>query len=298
MLLQTFLDYLRYERNASQRTQNEYRDDLIAFRTYFKGLGSDITWQTVDADIIRGWMVDMMEKGRKASSVQRRLSAVKSCYRFLLSRGLVEKDPARALTPPKKERPLPTFVQDDEMDTLLDVSQAFDNSFKGQRDRLIVTMFYETGLRLSELIGMDVQDVDFISHNIRVRHGKGNKQRVVPFGEELAGLMRSYLDRRAEQQAATGTQEPAFFLAREGKRISPRAVQRMVSEKLGMVTFQQKRSPHVLRHSFATTMLNHDADLESVKELLGHSRLQTTEIYTHITFEELKKVYQDAHPRA
>lgn len=298
MLLQTFLDYLRYERNASQRTQNEYRDDLMAFRAYFQGLDGEITWQTVDTDIIRGWVVDMMEKGHKASSVQRRLSAVKSCYRFLHSRGLVENNPARALTPPKKERPLPSFMQEDEMDTLLDTSRAFNDTFKGQRDRLIVTMFYETGLRLSELIGVDVQDIDFITRNLKVRHGKGQKQRIVPFGEELTHLMYAYLDRRTKLQTATGTSETALFLTREGKRISPRTVQRMVSEKLGLVTFQQKRSPHVLRHSFATSMLNHDADLESVKELLGHSKLQTTEIYTHITFEELKKVYQDAHPRA
>ena len=298
MLLQTFLDYLRFERNASQRTQNEYRDDLIAFRKFFKELDSTMTWQTVDADVIREWIVNMMERGHKASSVQRRLSAVKSCYRFLLSRGLVEKNPSRALTAPKKERPLPAFVQEDEMNRLLDSEQAFDQNFQGQRNRLIIAMFYETGLRLSELVGLDLQDIDNTARMLKVRHGKGNKQRIVPFGDELLHLIYIYISERKRQQAVKATDTQALFLSRDGRRISPQAVQRIVKQKLGLVTFQKKRSPHVLRHSFATSMLNHQANLESVKELLGHSKLQTTEIYTHITFEELKKAYHDAHPRA
>lgn len=257
-----------------------------------------MTWQTVDADVIREWIVNMMERGHKASSVQRRLSAVKSCYRFLLSRGLVEKNPSRALTAPKKERPLPAFVQEDEMNRLLDSEQAFDQNFQGQRNRLIIAMFYETGLRLSELVGLDLQDIDNTARMLKVRHGKGNKQRIVPFGDELLHLIYIYISERKRQQAVKATDTQALFLSRDGRRISPQAVQRIVKQKLGLVTFQKKRSPHVLRHSFATSMLNHQANLESVKELLGHSKLQTTEIYTHITFEELKKAYHDAHPRA
>jgi integrase/recombinase XerC len=296
MLLNAFLDYLRYERNVSDRTISGYRDDLEAFESFFKELDSDFSWETVDADVCREWMVAMMERGNKASSVQRRLSALRSCYRFLTARGLVAHNPARNLTSPKKERVLPAFIREDEMNRLLDDEDMFEDSFQGRRDHLIIAMFYETGLRLSELVGLNVEDVHTHSQQVKVT-GKGDKQRVVPFGHELLHLINIYIGERS-MLPTVGKSEGPFFVTPQGKRLTPAWVRNMVKAKLGLVTTQQKRSPHVLRHTFATAMLNHEADLESVKELLGHEKLSTTEVYTHTTFEELKKAYRDAHPRA
>ncbi|MBP5772105.1 MAG: tyrosine recombinase XerC [Bacteroidaceae bacterium] len=296
-LSETYLDYLRYERNASPRTVEEYRDDLMAFELFFKGLDNSLTWQTVDADVIREWVLSMMERGNKATTVQRRLSALRSCYKHLLQRGLVEQDPAHNVTAPKKERVLPAFVREDEMDRLLDTEGMFKDSFEGRRNHLIVAMLYETGLRLGELVNLDIRDVNVSARTVKVT-GKGNKQRIVPFGDELLHLIYIYMEERAALAADINRDEQAFFLSRKGMRIGAAAVRVMIKEKLGLVTTQRKRSPHVLRHTFATSMLNHGANLESVKELLGHEKLSTTEIYTHTTFEELKKVYSEAHPRA
>ena len=294
MLLKAFVDYLRYERAASERTVAEYEADLKAFESFYKGLGDDLSWETIDADIAREWMVEMMERGLKATSVNRRLSALRSFYRFLYRRGYVDHDPAHLLTAPKAEKRLPAFVREQEMDRLLDGTGMFEDSFAGRRDHLIIAMFYEAGLRVSELVGLDVKDVNLDASTLRVT-GKGNKQRIVPFGEELLHLIYIYRDERAAQVA--DDRQP-FFVSEKGERLSTAAVRKMVREKLGLVTSQQRRGPHVLRHTFATSMLNHHADLQSVKELLGHASLSTTEIYTHTTFEELKKVYHEAHPRA
>jgi len=294
MLIESFLDYLRYERNASARTVGEYRDDLKAFESFFKELDSNLSWENLDTDVAREWVVSMMEHGNKASSVQRRLSALRSMYRFLLQRGYVQHDPVHHLTAPKKERVLPAFIREEDMTRLLEDPQMFEESFEGRRDHLIIAMFYETGLRVSELVGLNLDDLNLSMQTLKVT-GKGNKQRIVPFGENLLHLINIYIGERSSLEAVDGQ---ALFVSSKGGRVKGQAVRKMVKEKLGLVTMQQKRSPHVLRHTFATTMLNHHADLQSVKELLGHSRLATTEIYTHTTFEELKKEYQHAHPRA
>ncbi len=294
MLLEAFLDYLRYERNASAKTVEAYRDDLKAFESFFQGLDSEISWENLDTDVAREWVVTMMEHGNKASSVQRRLSALRSMYRFLLRRGYVQRDPVHHLSAPKRERVLPAFVREEEMNRLLDDPQMFADNFDGRRDHLIIAMFYETGLRVSELVGLNLEDVNLTARTLKVT-GKGNKQRIVPFGEELLHLINIYI---GERSLLERKDEQAFFVFRKGERLKADCVRRMVKAKLGLVTMQQKRSPHVLRHTFATTMLNHQADLQSVKELLGHARLATTEVYTHTTFEELKKEYHKAHPRA
>lgn len=294
MLIKAFIDYLRYERALSERTVEEYRNDLKAFETFFKGLNGNLTWNSVDTDVAREWVVLMMEKGNKASSVQRRLSALRTFYRYLMKRKLVEHDPVRNLASPKKERVLPAFIRDDEMQRLLDQDGMFDDTFEGRRDRLIIDLFYETGLRLSELTGLDIGNVNLAAQTIRVT-GKGNKQRIVPFGDRLLRSINAYVVERNEVPTLA---TDALFVTAKGQRMTGPQVRNMVKAKLGLVTTQRKRSPHVLRHTFATTMLNHQADLQSVKELLGHERLQTTEIYTHTTFEELKQVYVKAHPRA
>ena len=294
-LLETFIDYLRYEKAASERTVGEYQDDLKAFESFFKSLSDELSWETVDADVIREWMVAMMGRGNKPSSVQRRIAALRTFYKFLLRRGMVKRDPAHNLLAPKKERVLPAFVREDEMNRLLDTPDMWGDSFEERRDRLIVMMFYHTGIRLSELVGLSDADVNAEAQTIKVT-GKGNKQRVVPFGAELLHLIYIY---RSECEALFGSSgERPFFVDSRGCALKGDRIRAMVKRKLGLVTTQQKRSPHVLRHTFATSMLNHQAELESVKQLLGHERLSTTEIYTHTTFEELKSVYSKAHPRA
>lgn len=286
---------MRYERNASERTIGEYQDDLKAFESYYKALDKELIWETIDADVIREWMVCMMRRGNKPASVQRRLSAIRSFYRFLLKRGIVKKDPAHNILAPKRERALPAFVREKDMDTLIDSPEMWSDSFEGRRDRLIILMFYNTGIRLSELLGLNEEDVSAVRQTVKVT-GKGNKQRIVPFGNELLHLINIY---RGEKEALFGLQdESPFFVNNKGGRMRNDQIRRMVKRQLSLVTTQSKRSPHVLRHTFATSMLNHQADLESVKQLLGHKMLSTTEIYTHTTFEELKKVYKNAHPRA
>lgn len=294
MLPKAFFDYLRFERGASEMTIEGYRSDLKAFESFYKELNSSLSWETIDADVAREWIVRMMEHGNKASSVQRRMSALRSFYRFLQLRGYITHNPVSNIVAPKKERALPTFIREDDMARLLEQEGMFDDTFEGRRDRLIVDMFYETGLRLSELIGLDTTDVNLTSQVLRVT-GKGNKQRIVPFGDNITQLIIKYNKERAR---VTKEQDGPYFVTREGQRLLPARVRRMVKRQLGLVTLQRKRSPHVLRHTFATSMLNHQADLQSVKELLGHEKLSTTEIYTHTTFEELKRVYETAHPRA
>ena len=294
MMTEDFLNYLRYERNRSELTVRRYGQCLKDFESYFKNRDSQLSWESVDSDIIRDWMESLMDKGDMASTVNNCLSAVRSFFRFALSRGLVARDPAHNMKGPKKQKPLPQFVREDEMDRLIDQPEMWGESYREFRARTIIILLYETGIRLSELLGLNDADVDMTASQLKVT-GKRNKQRIVPFGHELATLLADYMRLRDEQ---TLKQEPALFLNDKGRRISKAQVERIVHEGLSKVTTMKKRSPHVLRHSFATAMLNNGAGLESVRKLLGHESVATTEIYTHTTFEQLKRVYENAHPRA
>ena len=294
MMTEDFLNYLRYERNRSELTVRRYGQCLKDFESFFKNRDSQLSWESVDSDIIRDWMESLMDKGDMASTVNNCLSAVRSFFRFALSRGLVARDPAHNMKGPKKQKPLPQFVREDEMDRLIDQPEMWGESSREFRARTIIILLYETGIRLSELLGLNDADVDMTACQLKVT-GKRNKQRIVPFGQELATLLADYMRLRDEQ---TLKQEPAFFLNDKGRRISKAQVERIVHEGLSKVTTMKKRSPHVLRHSFATAMLNNGAGLESVRKLLGHESVATTEIYTHTTFEQLKRVYENAHPRA
>lgn len=288
-----FLDYLRFEKNRSELTVSSYAEDLKAFEAYFKNLDMLLSWETVDADVIRGWMESMMDKGNRATSVNRRLSALRSFYRYALARQKVARDPSRMIKGPKKAKPLPQFLKEEEMNRLLDVVEWGDD-FESVRARTMLMTFYETGIRLSELTGLDDTAIDWANHAVKVL-GKRNKQRIIPLGEELEHTLLIYIRVRDEQvKAGNG----ALFVTRKGERMSGDQVRNEVKRCLSLVSTLSKRSPHVLRHTFATAMLNHEAGLESVKKLLGHESLSTTEIYTHTTFEQLKRVYQEAHPRA
>lgn len=288
-----FLDYLRFEKNRSELTVSSYAEDLKAFEAYFKNLDMLLSWETVDADVIRGWMESMMDKGNRGTSVNRRLSALRSFYRYALAHQKVARDPSRMIKGPKKAKPLPQFLKEEEMNRLLDVVEWGDD-FESVRARTMLMTFYETGIRLSELTGLDDTAIDWANHAVKVL-GKRNKQRIIPLGEELEHTLLIYIRVRDEQvKAGNG----ALFVTRKGERMSGDLVRNEVKRCLSLVSTLSKRSPHVLRHTFATAMLNHEAGLESVKKLLGHESLSTTEIYTHTTFEQLKRVYQEAHPRA
>lgn len=288
-----FLEFLSCELNRSQNTVESYRDDLSRFEEFARNLSDSFSWETVDTDMVRDWMEEMMEKGNSANTVSRRLSALKTFYRFALARHYVKSDPVHRIRNPKKERPLPQFLKESEMDELLD-KQTWGDSYKEVRARTIILTFYETGVRVSELVGLDDKDVDFSARQVKVL-GKGNKERIVPFGNELCDTLRKYIKLRDETVEA---KSPALFLSSKGDRMNVESVRNIVKKNLARVSSLKKKSPHVLRHTFATAMLNHDAGIENLKKLLGHAKVSTTEIYAHTTFEQLKRVYNNAHPRA
>lgn len=292
MLKDEFLGYLRLEKNYSENTIINYRIDISEFELFLKSLDDDLKLESVDTDIVRMWIGVLADK-YAATSVNRKLSSLKAFYRYLLRRKIVETDPAEVLSGLKRKKILPVFVRTREMDRLLDEID-FGASFEGVRNRLMIEVFYSTGMRLSELINLKDADVDFGMSVLKVL-GKRNKQRLIPFGEELRQDMMDYVEVR---DCCCRNKDSYFFLRKDGKKVYPSLVYSVVKNGLAKVVTLRKRSPHVLRHSFATSMLNNGASLTSVKELLGHERLTTTEIYTHTTFDELKKIYKQAHPRA
>lgn len=294
MLINSFLDYLRFERVYSENTVLAYGADLAQFERFAQEKLEKIDFLEVTPEHIRDWVVTLMDEGNTAASVNRKLSTLRSFYKFLLKRRVAQIDPTSKVSGPKKKKKLPSFLREKEMDQLLD-DLDFGDGFQACRDRLIIEMFYATGIRLSELIGLDDSDVDFSSNFIRVT-GKRNKQRLIPFGEELKESLRRYVEIRNSQVVKCSD---AFFVReKSGERLYANLVYNLVKKNLSKVVTLKKKSPHVLRHTFATMMLNHEADLEAIKELLGHASLSATEVYTHTTFEELKKEYKQAHPRA
>ena len=291
-MTEQFLNYLSLERNRSMQTVTRYRNGLQSLEDYFKAKDEGLDWTLIDGDIIRDWMESRLDSGTKATTVNTDLSAVHSFYRFAMARGLVNSDPAHLITGPKKHKPLPVFMRESDMDRLID-QEPWDDSYDSLRARTIIILLYETGLRRGEVVGLNEKDVDLQACQLKVT-GKRNKQRIVPFGQELKEALQHYIEVRND---VIGGKPEALFLDKRGRRVTGKQVYDDVKKNLSRVSSQKKRSPHVLRHSFATAMLNHQAGLESVRQLLGHESLQTTEIYTHTTFEQLRRVYKEAHPR-
>ena len=290
--IEDFLSYLIADRGYSAETVETYRLSLTKFLDFFTRLDSQLTWYSLDGDVIRQWMAEEMQNGSSARYVAKHLSSLRSFYRYLLRMDRVKKDPVRLVKNPKIHTPLPTFLKQQEVDRLFDDVE-FPDNFIGLRDRTILLTFYHTGLRLSELIGLDLSSVDLSARELKVT-GKRNKQRIIPFGSELHQELLRYRRARLEQP----TEDTALFIGPKGSRMTKAQVQTMVKHYLSFVTTQKKKSPHVLRHTFATAMLNNGAELEAIKELLGHASVVTTEVYTHTTFADLKKEYEHAHPRA
>lgn len=290
-MVEQFLSYLSLEKGYSLKTIESYREDLNGFELFYKSCDEQLTLKSIDSDVVRNWVEYMMDNKAAVSSVNRRLSALRSLYRYLLKHRFVEKDPVHGVRGPKKQKPLPVFVKESEMDCLLR-KEMWGGVYNDVLARAIIMMLYETGMRLSEITGLDMSSVDFYTCTVKVT-GKRNKQRIIPIGQELEEELKSYLKKRVSVEG-----EKAFFVTEKGIRVNANQVRYLVKKNLSKVSTLKKRTPHVLRHSFATAMLNHKAGLESVRKLLGHESLATTEVYTHTTFEQLKQIYKSAHPRS
>ena len=295
MPIASFLEYLKSERNRSAHTIYNYGVALREFQSFLRSLGEENSFESVDSGIVREWVIFMLDKEKKSvSTVNLSLSALRSFYRYLLITGRIEKNPMQSVRGPKKRKVLPSFVKEDAMDLALDQIE-YSDDFSGDRDRLILSMLYSTGMRRAEILGLEDKDIRLSEQTIKVT-GKRNKQRLIPISRELCDEIRSYQERR-DNEFSGREHGNKFLLGDRGKDMRPDEIHRIVTRLLGMVTSQQKRSPHVLRHSFATSMLNHGASLQSIQQLLGHESLETTQIYTHLSFEELKKEYNNSHPR-
>lgn len=292
-LIEKYIKYLRYEKNYSLHTEISYSADLTQFQNFLNEHFADVILKDVDNDIIRMWIVSLMEAKISARSVNRKLSTLKSFFKYLLRIGEIESNPTKKVVGPQIKKPIPSFVNELDMDQVLS-EENFDNTFESQRNRLIIELFYATGIRRAELLGLKDGDVDLDGRTILVT-GKRNKQRLIPISDNLKLMIQAYLDiRNSEIKELSGY----LFVKIDGGALYPMLIHRIITGNLGQIPTLSKTSPHVLRHSFATSMLNNGADINAVKKLLGHSSLAATEIYTHTSFEELKKIYNKAHPRA
>ena len=289
MQIEDFLKYIRYELNYSAHTVLSYSEDLRQFAQFLQPDG-EFDPALVRADDVRLWVASLRKGGYAVRSVRRKVQSLRAFYRFLLKHGVVTDSPVSDIPLAKLPRQLPVFVREKNMDDLLDAD--FDHAdFTAVRDRLMLAMFYETGIRRAELISLKDADVDDVRCELKV-HGKRNKDRIVPFGGELKTLIGQYRPLRAKVASAA-----TFFVTAKGAPLYPQLVYRTVKAELAGVPVERK-SPHVLRHSFASAMLNNGAELNGVKELLGHESLAATQVYTHVTYNELKQNYNHAHPRA
>ena len=293
MFIDSFIGYLKVERLYSAHTVRSYGRDLQAFKEYVARLDGSLLFWEADVDVVRSWVASMMDAGARPTTVSRKLSSLRSFFAYACANCGVRENPVAGLKGPKCRKVLPSFVKEEEMDMLLD-DVAFGEGYVACRDKMILQLFYETGVRLAELVGLDLSSLDMQAGVIKVL-GKRNRQRIIPFAAGLRVALGHYL---CEREAFAPACCDALFLSSKGVRITPGCVYRMVRSRLAGVTSLKKKSPHVLRHSFATAMLNNNAEIGAVKELLGHRRLATTEIYTHLSFEDLKGFYKKAHPRA
>lgn len=330
-----FIGYISAERAYSDATVSHYTQILRDFGRFCLSLDEGLTWDTIDEDIVRQWVATSIEEGAHARTVKSRLTALRSFYRYLKLVGRITRNPMTRVPSPKVKKPLPKFFRDEDVNTLLDRLQeqiyvadtsdnAEDNASGGtleyltgsdgygkSRAYLIILMLYMTGMRISEMVGLDVADIDLGLRQLRVT-GKRNKQRVIPIEQELLQAIERYLPIRNAELMRCAVQGAsrrgggsnkledgmgALFLGRHGQRINTSTLRKLVCDLTGTVTTQRKRSPHVFRHTFATSMINQGSDLQSVKEILGHVSLSTTEVYTHTNFEELRRIYNGAHPR-
>jgi integrase/recombinase XerC len=289
----SFLKYLEFEKRYSPNTVLSYENDLNQFYDFCRNIKGECSIIKVSFKDIRDWVVFLMENNISARTVNRKITTLKTFYKYLIREGLTNFNPADKVLTPKQEKKLPQFVEQVQMDQLLDFYD-FGDDFNGVRNRLLIEMLYLTGMRRAELINLKDHDVDTLGLTIKVL-GKRNKERIIPIHKEFIKSIEEY--RILRNELKTGAGSIYFFLTKRGIKLYEKLVYRIVNKHLELVTTLEKKSPHILRHTFATHMLNRGADLNAIKELLGHANLSATEIYTHNTFEKLKQIYKRAHPR-
>ncbi len=292
---ETFFHYIELEKRFSPHTVTAYKIDLGQFMAYLEKQYDGIAIEAIEHTHIRSWMAQLMENGISARTINRKLSCLKTYFKFLLKREYLTKNPMVKVLPPKTGKRLPVFVSKESMERLFSEHTIFTKDFEGLRDRAIMEIFYTTGIRRSELLGLKLSDVNFYQRQLKVL-GKGNKERLVPFGKKLEDTLNDYVDAREKTFDCELPEE--LFITQKGKKLYSKLLYDLVKKYLSMVTTIEKKSPHVLRHSFATHLSDNGADLNAIKELLGHSNLAATQVYTHNSIEKLRKVYEQAHPKA
>ena len=293
MLTDPFFQYLQFEKRISAHTLTAYKSDLLQFQNYLQSEYSLTNDFHVSHTIIRSWIVSLMEKGLNPRSVNRKITTLKTFYKFLMREGLQDKNPMLKIQSPKTAKRLPVFVEEENINHLFD-DQEPSSDFETTRDQLILLLLYSTGIRLAELVGLKLSDFDIPAKTIKVL-GKRNKQRIIPIGEEIIAAQEQYM--QSCKLIEFENQSEHLFKLINGKAIYPKMVYRLVNDNLSKITTLTKKSPHVLRHTFATHLLNNGADLNAIKELLGHSSLAATQVYTHNSIEKLKSIYKQSHPR-
>ncbi|MCL1850409.1 MAG: tyrosine-type recombinase/integrase [Bacteroidetes bacterium] len=294
-LINIFLSYLQFEKRASEHTVVSYRNDLEQFLNYLQQAFPNTEWREVDAVVIRTWIITLMEEKITSRTINRKISTLKSFYKYHIKMGIFDTNPLLQVHAPKVRQRLPQFVEEIDMEKLFS-ADIFENSFEGWRDQTILELFYATGMRLSELRMLTFSDFDLYNNQVKVL-GKRNKERIIPFGHNFQNILTKYVEWYSEI-FGTPVQNNFVFVNVKGKLLAPKNIYSIVRKYLDMITTIEKRSPHVIRHTFATHLLNRGADLNTIKELLGHSSLAATQIYTHNSIEKLKTIYKQAHPRA
>ncbi|MBC7912501.1 MAG: tyrosine-type recombinase/integrase [Pyrinomonadaceae bacterium] len=293
MFIERFTNYLQYEKRFSAHTLSAYLQDLHQFQNFLAL--SETDFSSAKHHDIRSWMVEMLDKKAEPRSIQRKLSSVRAFYKFLQRETLIEVNPTLQVKAPKTPKRLPVFVEDKSINSLLDSSEIFATDFSGLRDKVVMEILFGTGIRLAELITLKESDVNLYEQSILI-FGKRSKERIVPVNVSLMKLLKEYISEKASQNFQNLSQ--ALIVTSEGKPAYPKLIYRIVNKYLSQISTHKKKSPHVLRHSFATSMLNNGADLNAIKELLGHASLAATQVYTHNSVERLKTIYKQAHPRA
>ena len=287
--IKDFLEYLKFEKRYSEHTITSYSNDLLKFHNYLEDYYEGVIFHSIKSLHLRSYMVFLLEKKMAKSTVARKISAVKSLFKFLLKQQIVDSSPVNLIETPKLDKKLPSFLKEDEIINLINVIE-FEDSFFGLRDKLLMTLFYQTGVRLSEIIELKEDDVRM--DDIKVL-GKRNKERIIPLSGKVKNLITEY--RKIKHLEFPNIKY--FFIGDKGNKMYEKFVYRKVNYYLSMVSSKQKRSPHILRHTFATHMLNNGADLNAIKEILGHENLSATQVYTHNSFEKLKSIHKQSHPR-